>query len=42
MGQKDLGKGNEARFNNLIERTAEVNEISPEAVKKMIQDAFMR
>ena len=39
---KDLAKGEEARFNNLIERAAEVNEISPEAVKKMIQDAFMR
>ena len=39
---KDLAKGDEARFNNLIERTAAVNEISPEAVKAMIQDAFMR
>ena len=39
---KDLAKGDEARFNNLIERAAGVNEISPEAVKAMIQDAFMR
>tara|TARA_B100000029_G_scaffold14863_2_gene15333 strand:- start:622 stop:1491 length:870 start_codon:yes stop_codon:yes gene_type:complete len=39
---KDLAQGDEARFNNLIERAAEVNEISPEAVKTMIQDAFMR
>ena len=39
---KDLAKGDEARFNNLIERAAEVNEISPESVKTMIQDAFMR
>ena len=39
---KDLAKGDEARFNNLIERAAAVNEISPEAVKAMIQDAFMR
>ena len=39
---KDLAKGDEARFNNLIERAAEVNEISPESIKTMIQDAFMR
>ena len=39
---KDLAKGDEARFNNLIKRAAEVNEISPESVKTMIQDAFMR
>ena len=39
---KDLAKGEEARFNNLIERAARVNEVSPEAVKTMIQDAFMR
>ena len=40
MGQKDLGKGNEARFNNLIEKTSQVSVISPEAVKTMIQEAF--
>ena len=39
---KDLAKGDEARFNNLIERAARVNEVSPEAVKAMIQDAFMK
>ena len=39
---KDLAKGDEPRFNNLIERAAQVNEVSPEAVKAMIQDAFMR
>ena len=39
---KDLAKGDEARFNKLIERAARVNEVSPEAVKAIIQDAFMR